>query len=109
MKTLSSKMMLMSMLIIAYIGISYVYYRHFINKLWIVSIVSLTIWVIGELLNYLTSFIRFIGLVFVISFLLLMGLFIWELIFKYSDGLMVFISLYIICLGLINDIRRIKK
>ena len=107
--TNTNKVMMILILLIGYIGISYVYYKRYINPLWTTSIVSLIIWMLGELKNHLNIYVRITGLIFMISFLCLMILFVWKLISNYSDSLTVFISLYLICLGLINDIRRIKN
>lgn len=107
--TNTNKAMMILILLVGYVGISYVYYRRFMNPLWIASIISLVIWMFGELINHRNIFVRISGMVFVISFLCLMILFIWRLLTEYSDSLTIFISLYLICLGLINDIRRIKK
>ena len=107
--TNTNKVMMILILLIGYVGISYLYYKRFMNPLWITSIISLVLWIFGELKSHTNIFVRMIGMIFVISFLCLMGLFVWRLITGYSDSLTVFISLYLICLGLINDIRRIKN
>ena len=107
--TNTNKIMMILILLIGYTGISYVYYRRFMNPLWIASIISLVIWMFGEFKNHTNIFVRISGMIFIISFLCLMILFVWRLITGYSDSLTVFISLYLICLGLINDIRKMKK